>query len=456
MPRGSGVTDIEVMDIRVNKTTPSQRFPQSRSRSQSGNFRSMNRSSAPLPPRISSKASTREPDDRNTQRNRLQSHLFAPHMVAYNPQVHPSRPPKTSFLHRAQIYAQPAVHQERWSHPVGATRKGRRRSRWRPSQTLPPAVRPPPTVQPRRIQLNPEMTRGRPSDRFQYLPSSHSWSHASMSAAPAMKVPMLHEVRQGQITNQQPYSVSKPQNPGVYRVSSRESGASYRPEDLSGDKNTSELSRRYTDYNDNDSSIPRPLRTLDNPSTVVGSRVELVVPSPGVPALVQDRTENSSGANENSHMGKRTQLPRHPASLTSTPDILTDAHGRNGAKGQPPYREGNESDVSMEYECHAPAMDVDMDHDTTEVQNSGSSEDEESSVGPSSQVSVHREESPPVTRPPEIHRVPLYKVASNMPIPLPKARFARGRRLLIPSNPTEPIAWVSMPGDMQFIDGTSQ
>lgn len=456
MPRGSGVTDIEVMDVRVNKTAPSQRFPQSRSGSQSGNFRSMNRWSAPLPPRFSSKASTREPDDRNTQRNRRQSNLFAPHMVASNPPLHPSLPPKPSFLPCAQRYVRPAAHRARWSHPVDATRKGKwRRRRW-PSQTLPSAVRRPRTVQPQRFQLNPEMTQGKPSDKFQYLPSSHPWSHASMSAAPAVKVPMLHEVRQGQTSNQQPYSVSKAQNSRVYRVPSRESGPSYRPEDPSGDKNTSEPSRRYTDYNDKDYPILRPLRTLDNPSTVAGSRVELVFPGSGVPALVQDSTGNSSGANNNSPMGRRTQLPRQPASLTPTPDILPDAHGRNGAKDQSPHIEGNDSDVSMEYECHAPAMDVDMDHDTTEVQNSGDSEDEEPSVGPSSPVSVHREESLPVTRPPETHRVPLYKVASNMPIPLPKARFSRGRRLLIPSNPTKPIAWVSMPGDMQFIDGTSQ
>lgn len=156
-------------------------------------------------------------------------------------------------------------------------------------------------------------------------------------------------------------------------------------------------------------------------------------------------------------MDKEAQPPRHPASLVPTPNnVFTGVHGASGAKGQPPYSEGNESDVSMEYECRPTAMDLEMDHNTMRVQNSSNSEDEEPPVDPSPRVSVQREESPPVTRPSKTLRVPLYNIAENMPIPLPHAPFARGRRLLIPSDSTKSIAWVSMRGDMQFIDGTSR
>jgi len=418
----------------------------------------MNRSSAPSPPSIFSKASTRGPDDRNAQRNRPQSSSFDSHMVANNPQVHSNRPPNASFLHRAQKYAQAAVHRVRWPYPVKDTRESRRRHRWRALQTLPSAVRRPHTTQSGRTQRNPDITQEEPSDESQNVSSSHSSSRPSMSAAPAVKVPMLHKVHQAQTSNQQPGYISAIQKSRVYGVSSGENDASYRTD---GDEqprstHTSRLRRRCIVYSDSDFSILRPLRTMDNPSTVVGSRVGVGVPSSRVPGLVNDSTGGSSSANKNSPMGTRTRPTRDPASPIPTPNLLTDVHGRNGAKSQTPYSEGSESDVSMEYECHAPVIDVDMDHDTTDVQNSGGSGDEESSVGSSSRVSVYREESPPVIRPPETLRVPLFKVASNMPIPLPKAPFARGRRLLIPSKSTKPVAWVSMRGDMQFIDGISQ
>ena len=215
-------------------------------------------------------------------------------------------------------------------------------------------------------------------------------------------------------------------------------------------------SRAEGNYNNNNPFTLLSLRILDNPSTVVGSRLDVVVPSTAVPSLVKDSTDNNSKRSKGGPMGERTQPPRHPAPLRSTPDVLTDAHGMGGEKGQSPYSEGSGSDVSMEYECHAPATDIDMDDNTTEVQDSDDSEDEESSVGSSPRVSVHREESPPVTRSSETVRVPLYKVARDMPMPLPKAPFARARRLLIPSDSNEPIAWASMPGDMHFIDGSSR
>jgi hypothetical protein len=422
----------------------------------------MNRSPAPLPPSFTSKASTREPDDRNTQGNQRRSNLFAPHVTTYDPQVHSNRPPRASFLLRAQNYAERAMRRAHQSNLVEHTRRKKRRHRGSAPRTHPSAVRRPPTIQSRRAQLNPDIAQEKPLNLFQFLSSSHSSSHAPMSTGPAAKFPMLHEVPHRQISNQQPDSVvSTTQKSRVYSASSRESGASYRTEDVSGDEqprsmHTPQLSRRYTDHNDNDYSIFRPLRTMNNPSTVVRSRVGGAVTSSGLPGLVSDSTGRSSSSNQSSPMGTRTQPTRGLASPIPNPDVLTDARGRNGAKGQPSYSDGNESDVSMEYECHAPAIDVDMDHDTAEVQNSGDSEDEESPVGSSPRVSIHREESPPVIRPPETLRVPRYKVASNMPIPLPKASFTRGRRLLVPSNSAKPIAWLSMPGDMQFIDGTSQ
>ena len=469
IPRGSDAPDIVVTDVRVNDAAASQRFPESRSRSQNDNSFSMNRSAAPSPPSIFVKASTRGPDDRNAQRNRPQSSSFDSNMVANNPQVHSSRPPIASFLHRAQKYAQAAMHRVRSPSPVDDTRKGKRRHRWRALQTLPAAVRRPHTTRSgraqrnpdRRAQRNPDITQEEPSDRFKNVSSSHSSSRPSMSAAPAVKVPMFHKVHQAQTSNQQPDYISATQKSCVYGVSSGEDDASYRTEDSSGDEqprstHTSRLRRRYIVYSDSDSSILRPLRTMDNPSTVVGSRAGVGFPSSRVPELVNDSTDSNSSANKKSPMGTQTQPTRDPASPIPTPNLLTDAHGRNGAKSQTLYSEGSESDVSMEYECHAPVIDIDMDHDTTDVQNSGDSGDEESSVGSSSRVSVHREESPLVIHPPGTLRVPLFKVASNMPIPLPKTPCARGRRLLIPSKSTKPIAWVSMRGDMQFIDGISQ
>lgn len=115
----------------------------------------------------------------------------------------------------------------------------------------------------------------------------------------------------------------------------------------------------------------------------------------------------------------------------------------------------------MEYELHTPAVDTDMDHDTMEgvqAHNSSDSEDEdeEPRVESPPRVFIPREQSPPAARPSRTLGVPLYKVANNMPLALPKSSCARGRRLLIPSDSSKPIAWVSMSGDMEFIDGTSR
>lgn len=335
----------------------------------------MNRSTAPLPPSMSSTASTRGAVERNARRNRGRYDSFASHRAGYRPRVPSKRTPRASFVHRSPEYSRAAMH--RYGSNNGNL------SRLRDSQTLPSEARRPLAMQSQRAPLNPDINQEEPPNRFQYLSSSHSLGHASIAPAPAAKDPMLHAVPQGQTSNHRPYS------------------------------------------------------------------------SPTIP-LVKESTGNSASASKNSPMGERTQPPRHPAPLESTHDVLTDAHGTGGAKGQSPSCEGSESDVSMEYEFHAPAKDIDMDDNTTEVQNSDDSEDEESSVGSSPRVSVHREESPPVTRSSEKLRFPLYKVARNMPMPLPKAPFARARRLLIPSDSSEPIAWASMPGDMHFIDGSSR
>lgn len=450
MPSGSNITDIEFTNGRVKNTAASQRIFESRPRDRNGSLVSMNRSTAPLAPSISSKASTRGPDMRHAQRNHGRySSLHRSRVRSKRRREASKRRREASFVHRAQEHSQATVHQYRSN-----TANFRR---FRDSRTLPSAVRSPPAMHSRRAQLNPDINQEEPSDRFQYPSSSHPSRHAPMAPAPAAEVPMLHDPPQSQTSNQQPYSISTMQIPHVYSVSPRENYAPSSDGEQPRPTHTSEPRKRYIGYNNNNSFIFRPLRTLDNPSTVAGSRVGVVVPSSAVPPLVTDSTGNSASASNNRPTGKRTPPPRHPAPLLSNPDnVLTDARGINGAKGQPPCSEGSESDISMEYECHPPAMDVDMDDNTMEVQNSGDSEDEGPSVDSSPRVSIHREESPPVTRLPETVRVPLYKVASNMPIPLPKAPFTRGRRLLISSDSTKPIAWVSMPGDMHFIDGASR
>ncbi len=440
VPRGSDITDIEVANVRVNNTAASQRFSDSRPNRQNGNLVSMNRSTAPLPPSMSSKTSTIEAAERNAQRTRGRYNSFDSRMARSRSRVHSKRPPKTSFVHRSPENAQASAH-----------RYGSNTASLRNSQ--PSAARRPFAMQSQRAPLTTDINQEEPSDKFQYPSSSHSLGRASIAPAPAAGAAMRRAVPQGQTSNQHPHSFPTIQSPRVYSVPSRENDASYRTKGSSVDKrprstHPPEPSRRYIDDNDSDSSILRPLRTPDTPSTVVGSRLGVVVPSSAVPPLVKDSTGKSSSASKDSPMGKQNRPPKHPASLISAAgDILTDTHGMGGAKGHPPHSEGSESDISMEYECHAPATDIDME-------NSGDSEDDGSSFGSSSRVSVHREESPPVTRSSEKLRVPRYKVARNMPIPLPKAPFARARRLLVPSDSTKPIAWVSMPGDMHFIDGT--
>ena len=220
--------------------------------------------------------------------------------------------------------------------------------------------------------------------------------------------------------------------------------------------------RNLEDRNRN-SSILRSLRTLDDSNTVVEPRGVVVSsrtpPFPSVvPALVEDRTGTRPSVISDWTMGKGAQSLRHP---TPTLDIVLTDDGRTS------HSEGSEYDCSMEYKFYTPVAGTDMDHDTMEgmqVQNSSDSEDEdedededeEPRVDSSPRVSIPCEQSLPAARPSRTLGVPLYKVANNMPLLLPKAPFSRGRRLLIPSDSSKPIAWVSMPGDMQFIDGTSR